>query len=217
VATSFAEASRRASHAADQNKGRLAEELRGGRNLVLNAGGPTNSFLADLEALADSEELSRIQPGSLLDLTGVCALRPDATRTRPESLRVFARSAMDVVVLSGPPWWTRKRRLAALSITLGTLGLALLWVGTLRQQVRRQTAYFRALLEKETVLEQRYRQLFETNPHPMWVYDLRHSFPAVSGRAHRMALAGGISPDDFRDHRHRRTTRFEQTSRLIMV
>jgi PAS domain S-box-containing protein len=174
VAVSFAEAISGEHHMRlIRIKGRLAEErLRGGRNLVLNAGDPTNSFLADLEALADSEELSRIQPGSLLDLTGVCALRPDATRTRPESLRVFVRSAMDVVVLSGPPWWTRKRMLAALSMTLGTLGLALLWVGTLRRQVRRQTADLRARLEKETGLEQRYRQLFETNPHPMWVHDL---------------------------------------------
>ena len=154
-------------------RGRLAEERpRGGRNLVLNAGGSTNSFLADLEALSDYEALSRIQPGSLLELTGVGNVRADITHTRPVSLTVFVRSAADVVVISGPPYWTNERTLTGLALALGALGLALFWGWTLRRQVRRQTAELRARLEVETTLEQRYRQLFEANPHPTWVYDL---------------------------------------------
>ena len=154
-------------------RGRLAEERpRGGRNLVLNAGGSTNSFLADLDALPDCDAVSRIEPGSVIELTGVCNVRADITRTRPVSLMVFVRSAADVVVVSGPPWWTHERTFTGLAFALGSLGLALLWGWTLRRQVGRQTADLRARLEKEMTLEQRYRQLFESNPHPMWVYEL---------------------------------------------
>ena len=138
-------------------QGRLAEERpRGGRNLVLNAGGSTNSFVADLDSLPDYDKLARIAPGSLLEISGVCGVRADATKTRAVSLTVFVRTAADVVVLSGPPWWSRERILTALAIALGTLGLALLWSWTLRRQVRRQTAdlrqseqYRRTIIEAE--------------------------------------------------------------------
>ena len=94
-----------------------------------------------------------------------------ATGTLPASLTVFARSAADVVVVREPPWWTRERILVATPISLGALGLALLWGWTLRRQVRRQTADLRARLEAQTALEHRYRQLFQANPHPMWVFN----------------------------------------------
>ena len=174
VAVTFAEAMSGQHHMRlIRIRGRLAEERpHGGRSLVLNAGGSTNSFLVNLEALPDYEKVSKIKPGSLLELTGVGSLRPDATGKRPVSLTVFARSAPDVVVVIGPPWWTQERMLAGLGIALGSGGLALLWVWTLRRQVRRQTTDLRARLEQETALELRYRQLFDANPHPMWVYDL---------------------------------------------
>ena len=155
-------------------RGRLANERPpGGRNYVLNAGGTTNSFLADLEALPDYDALSQIEPGSLIELTGVCNLHADLARTRTASLTVFVRTAADVLVVSGPPWWTHERTFIGLALALGALALTLLWSWTLRRQVGRQTADLRARLEKETALEQRYRQLFESNPHPMWVYDLK--------------------------------------------
>jgi len=154
-------------------RGRLAEERpRGARNLVLNAGGSTNSFDANLEVLSDDEAVSQIQPGSIIELTGVASLRADATRTRPVSLTVFVRSAADVVVVRGPRWWTHERTVLGLTVALVALVATLLWIWTLRRQVGRQTADLRARLEKETALEQRYRQLFESNPQPMWVYDL---------------------------------------------
>jgi PAS domain S-box-containing protein len=154
-------------------RGRLAEERpRGGRNLILNAGGSTNSFIANMEAVPDYEAVAEVQPGSLIELTGVASIRADATRTRPVSLTVFARSAADAVVVSGPPWWTHERTVVVLIVALGVLLATLLWSWTLRRQVGRQTSDLRARLEKEMSLEQRYRQLFESNPHPMWVYDL---------------------------------------------
>ena len=168
-------------------KGRLAEERPNGTSfLVLNAGGSTNSFLASLETFPDHDVTVAFQPGSLLELTGICSVRTDATRTRPASFTVFARSAADVVVLRGPPWWTLKRTLVLLGIAFGALGLALLWGWTLRQQVRRQTADLRARLEERTAFEERYRQLFEANPHPMWVYDMETlHFLAVNDAAIR--------------------------------
>ena len=166
-------------------RGRLAAERpRGGRNLVLNAGDATNSFLADLESFPDDDALSNIEPGSLLELTGVCNLRSDTTRTRPMSLTVFVRSAADVVVISGPSWWTHQRTAWVLTLSLGALSLTAGWSWALRRQVARQTADLRVRLERESALEQRYRHLFESNPHPMWVYNLKTlGFLAVNDAA----------------------------------
>ena len=168
-------------------RGRLAvERPRGARNLVLTAAGRTNSFLADLEAVTDLVPMSRIEPGSLVEVTGICNVRADIKRNRLVSFAVITRSAADVAVVGGPPWWTVERMLVALGLAAGGLGVALLWSWTLQAQVRRQTAALRARWEKETELEQRYRQIFEDNPQPMWVYDAQTlRFLAVNAAAIR--------------------------------
>jgi len=167
-------------------RGRLTAERPRGRHMwILTSEQATNGFLADLESVQDLGLLEQIKSGSLLDLTGVCSVRARSDK-RLSYFIIFVRSRADVVVIGAPPWWTPTRMLGALGGAFAALGLALLWGGTLRRQVRLRTADLRARLEKETVLEQRYRQLFEANPHSMWVYDRKTlGFLAVNEAAIR--------------------------------
>lgn len=198
VAVTFAEAmSGRPHMRLIRIQGRLAEERpRGGRHLVLNAGGSTNSFLADLETLSDYDVVARIPPGSLLELTGVCNLRADATRTRPVSLTIFARSAADVVVLSGPPWWTRVRMLSVLGLALGALGMTLLWGRALRRQVGRQTAALRASEEYR-------RAIIEAGPECVQVVAADGALLEMNAAGLAMFEAGSLA-----EMKHRPIVRF---------
>jgi PAS domain S-box-containing protein len=120
--------------------------------------------------LGTTNALPAWRPGSLLELTGVCALDGDPQQT-PRSLDLHLRSAADVRVLQSAPWWTGRR----LAVLLGVLAVGIVgtvvWVLTLRGQVRRQTALIQQRIASEQALEARYRELFEANPSPMWVYD----------------------------------------------
>jgi signal transduction histidine kinase len=126
--------------------------LRNGHILVLDPG-DGRAFTADLESLPSLEPFDHLEPGSLLQVTGVCTARRSPSKT-PASFSVFVSSPSDIVVLRPPPWWTPAR--AARSLVLAAVGLilALTWVMTLRVQVRRQTADIRRLNDQ---LEQRVR------------------------------------------------------------
>ncbi len=130
------------------------ERLRGGRTLVLNPGRGEHAFTGELEALPDLQPLDSLQPGSLLELTGVCSLRRDVSG-KPASFNVFIRSPDDIVVIRPPPWWTPQHTWRAMGIVVIILIVALLWGITLRRQVRLQTASIRKLNEQ---LEQRVRE-----------------------------------------------------------
>src|SRR5437016_10364997 len=58
------------------------------------------------------------------------------------------------------------------------------WVVVLRRRVRSQTDLIEQRLQREQALKLRYRDLFESNPQPMWVYDLETlEFLAVNAAA----------------------------------
>jgi signal transduction histidine kinase/CheY-like chemotaxis protein len=98
------------------------------------------------------------RPGSLVSLTGVCAIQADATTpgaggsARVESFRLLLRSPADVAVLVAAPWWNMTH-----VITLaGVLGLVVLsgigWVVSLRRTVLVQTALIQRQLDQEARL-----------------------------------------------------------------
>ena len=79
-------------------------------------------FLARLNSERGSSLLPRIENGSVLRLRGVCSLQPQDTRYQG-GFAILLRSAEDVVVVSGPPWWSL-RHLFELGILLGALIIA---------------------------------------------------------------------------------------------
>ena len=95
-------------------------------------------FTARFGTAVASRDLFSLQPGSLLRLTGVCAVQ-GGERHEPEAFRVLLRQPADVALLEAPSWWTTRHALGV----AGGLSGALLWmlasVGILRRQVRRRT------------------------------------------------------------------------------
>jgi signal transduction histidine kinase len=145
-------------------QGTLAtERLRGGRILVLNPGKGDQAFTADLEAFNDLTPFDALEPGSILELTGVCTIRRD-TDGMPAAFNVFIRSPGDISVFKTPPWWTPSRVRRVLGFTMVGCAVALAWVLTLRRQIRRQTAHIREMNEHlERRVEARTEELTRAN------------------------------------------------------
>jgi signal transduction histidine kinase/CheY-like chemotaxis protein len=114
-------------------------------------------------------ELAALRPGTRLRVTGPCTI--PTVRLMVSSFRIIPRTAADIEVLDTPSWWTpRKALLVAGGVaTLAILSLA--WVVTLRQRVRWQTDQIRRRLERETHLEARYRDLFESASDAVFALD----------------------------------------------
>ena len=126
--------------------------------LELEAG--TRALVARLKK--DQGMLPGIQPGSLLELTGVYAGHGSGVGAGREidSFELLLNSAADVRVLARPPWWNVRRMLTA----LGGLGLVmaggLVWIGLLRRQVAERTNQLATEIRRHERTERR-RELEE--------------------------------------------------------
>jgi signal transduction histidine kinase len=106
--------------------------------------------------------LPSISPGSLVDLTGVCAMEIISAPGSPQpgwdsasigTVRLLLRSPADIVVLRGPPWWTWKKVVVLIVVLVLLLTAALLRVALLRRRFEKQQAarlaFARQLLENQ--------------------------------------------------------------------
>lgn len=122
-------------------------------DLIVNARLPLNR---------SGGNLSTLQKGSLLELTGVCRAVPlenwnPVLRNRPETFEILLRSPEDVTVIQNPPWWTLARLLWALVIVSAVLLAGFAWVFELNRKVRQQTVTIQQKVEREAILEERTR------------------------------------------------------------
>jgi signal transduction histidine kinase len=120
------------------------------RQLVLQDGSVI--FTANVEALNGGLDGPPLQSGSLLAVTGVCAIQ-GGERHEPVTFRVLLRGVNDIAVLETPPWWTPVHTVMLAGGLLLTVSVALAWVGLLRRQVRLQTGVIRQKLQEEEALE----------------------------------------------------------------
>ncbi|MEM9666405.1 MAG: response regulator [Bacteroidota bacterium] len=113
--------------------------------------------------LGTGAELSRIQPGSKLALTGVLELlvdsvnplyEPISSAVMPQSFRLLLRSPQDVKIIRGAPFWTPRRILLVLAGMLLLAGAAVSWVWVLRRRVQDQTKTIQVQLAIEKELRQ---------------------------------------------------------------
>ena len=99
----------------------VAAEMHGGETWLHLENG-NQAFLARITSERGSSLLPPIESGSVIRLRGVCSLQPDDTQFRG-GFAILLRSAEDVAIISGPPWWSF-RHLVELGILLTTLVIA---------------------------------------------------------------------------------------------
>jgi signal transduction histidine kinase len=145
--------------------GRLLEVSRSPEENVLVVQTDGRAVLARMPI---ADPMPPIREGSLLRLTGICANRrsPDFLRElsthvgreiRPESFVLLLGGPTAIRVLREPSWWTAPRLLATLAAVLTATVGALIWVVSLRRQVRLQTEIIRGQSQREATLEERGR------------------------------------------------------------
>jgi PAS domain S-box-containing protein len=142
-------------------------------------------FSAVLDMAISKAALSQYSAGNLLEFTGVCSVKVDQYRT-PRSFEIMVNSPRDIVVLDRMPWLTTRMVLAILGAVLLLAALAMMWVWTLRRQVRRQTLLLREQIEREIVLEEGYRDLFENVNDLLYRHDLEGRFTSINKAAERI-------------------------------
>ncbi|MGD0125895.1 MAG: response regulator [Terriglobia bacterium] len=117
----------------------------GQSKLVLETG--SRSFVALLhERSPAAATLRRVEEGSWLRVTGVCAVVADSNGW-PASLEVLLRSPADVLVLGKPSWWTARRTGSLLVLLSAGILLFVIWVRLLKIRVEERTETIRATLE----------------------------------------------------------------------
>lgn len=185
----------------------LVDRMRGSGGLGLVLQGAQWTFVAVLESSQNPRALAALREGSRLRLTGICCLQA-ADNQVGTTLCLNLRSPADIVVLERPPWWTPRRRLAALGFGSLILAATASWVVLLRRNVRAQTAVIRQKLEREAALEAQYRDLFDNvndliqslNPdgsialvNPAWLKALGYSPSEVAS----LSICDLLHPEDW--------------------
>ena len=125
--------------------------------LMLSSGG----ILFSAVLVNSSSELADWRPGSDLQLTGICSVQIDTSRTESgegslqvNGFRILLRSPQDVVVVKSPSWWTALHAMGVLgAVTLATFGV-LAWVVVLRKRVQQQTQTIRQQLHETARLRE---------------------------------------------------------------
>jgi len=133
----------------------IAQRTRNGSQ-VLELQEKQRVFEAELPL--ENGTLPAFAPGSRIQLSGVCdfaAVTPaasgNATAESPSTgaLKIWLRSPADVVLLSGPPWWTWKHTTALVGTLLTILVASLLRIHLLRRRLERQLTFSRQILESQ--------------------------------------------------------------------
>jgi len=162
-----------------------------GSSLVLQSGAA--HFTAQLAA--SSGDLSWLQKGSVVRITGVCSMleaEDTVAPYAPHPFRLLLRSPGDVVVLRQPPWWTGEsaRRTVA---SMGVLILLIFsWVIVLRRRVRAQTETIRRKLDEQAALRIKTEAAEAANSAKSQFlanmsHEMRTPMNAVKGFAHLLA------------------------------
>jgi signal transduction histidine kinase len=113
-----------------------------------------------LSASAGSGRLPQLEKGSGVALTGVFLNRPSPALSAADaqgSYHLLVRSALDLRVLSAPPFWNTRRLVMLLAALVATALLAGIWVLALRRKVRKQEILIRKTVAKQVVEEERVR------------------------------------------------------------
>jgi PAS domain S-box-containing protein len=141
-------------------------------------------FQSDLDLPAKAATLS-VPVGAQVTLTGVYRTEFDEYRNA-RGFRLQLRSPADIVVVKHPSWWTPERAIVVLSGFGCVILLALAWASLLRRRVIQQTAQIREQLEKESQLEDRYREIVENASDFIFTLDRKGKFTSFNPAGERI-------------------------------
>ena len=122
-----------------------------GQTLTLEAGNIL--FTATMESDGVTDPLAHLRDGSLLRVTGVCAVERGENDAVPRAFQILLRGPSDVRVLREASWMTRERTIAVAASLTGIALLSSIWIWILRRRVRQQTAVIQSKLENEAALK----------------------------------------------------------------
>ncbi len=136
--------------------------------LVLQNG--TTVFTARVQGRLANNNLSQLE-GSRVKVTGICVIQV-GDLGQPRSFELLMRSRGDLRVLAPAPWLTRSRALRAAGVLLAFAAGAAIWLTLLRKRVAAQTEIIRRQIERESMLEKRFRELVENASDMVYIRDL---------------------------------------------
>ena len=92
----------------------LLDQAQRGTERVLTLHAGSRTFTASVENPLIADGIPAIRPGSVVRVTGVCLVDPDATiasgnRVRIQGFHLLLRGGNDVVVLNSASWWSAAR------------------------------------------------------------------------------------------------------------
>lgn len=102
------------------------------RRVVLALQADHGVFTAELDA-PGSSSLARLETGSLLRVTGICSVQTDKT-AETTGFKMLVPDAASITVVEPAPYFSAKRLLILLSITLAIMLAAALWAFFLAQR-----------------------------------------------------------------------------------
>jgi len=146
-------------------------------------------FEAKIDADQDGAAWPSLSPGSRLQLTGVCSVQVGEDR-QPHSFQIRLRSGKDIVVVSRPSWWAAQRMLI-LAIVAAVALTTLAWSVVLGRRVHHQTGIILKRLQREVVLEERYRDLFENANDMVYTHDLEGKLTSLNRVGEQITGYGG--------------------------
>lgn len=139
------------------------------REVQLHALGST--VLVQFVGHEDQSVWPVLHAGDLVEVVGVLSVRGSHDLS-PYLYRVVLGSRSDVAFRSAAPWWMRAKAAQAIGFGGVLVMAALVWAVLLRRQVRHHTRQIRERFEKETAIERRYRELFESATDIIVTHDL---------------------------------------------
>jgi len=121
-----------------------------------------NLILGAILHQGDASGLDRLEPGSLVDVSGILKLDFSSENTDLDILKriraeLTLRSSQDILVIRPPPWWSPRRLQVVIAIVLGLLGVVLLWAFLLRREISRKMQIISAKLSSEAISGERNR------------------------------------------------------------
>ncbi len=111
-----------------------------------------------------------VSPGSVVRVAGIC-VEDKGENEYNQAFRVLLQAPGDVTVITRPPWWTVRKAMVAVGILLVVLLGGLAWV---------------LVLQRQTMLEQRYQSLVEHANDIIFTLDLNRNLTSLNRAGERI-------------------------------